>query len=136
MGKHVHFVHNDEIWKDHVHREMQSFIKKWPESWGFLKTEYTRMNRILVGKRGTPSPTPPTSDRSLLLQKPQKLLRLPPIQGANLLKGIKPGFPVTTAQEVGWKSTKKDCLLEKYGRHARGQTGIRKLFNWPREGLE
>ena len=43
-------------------------------------------------------------------------------------------YPKTTAGEVGWLCAdfKK---LEKFGRHARGQNGIRKLLNWPREAI-
>ena len=43
-------------------------------------------------------------------------------------------YPRTTAREVGWRSG-DIRKLEKYGRHARGQQGIRKLLNWPQEAI-
>ncbi len=45
-----------------------------------------------------------------------------------------PSYPRTTAREVGWRSVDIG-RLERYGRHARGQKGIRKLLNWPREAI-
>ena len=43
-------------------------------------------------------------------------------------------YPQTTAGEIGWRS--KDFYnLERFGRHARGQQGIRHLLQWPREAV-
>ncbi|XP_038075808.1 uncharacterized protein LOC119743471 [Patiria miniata] len=53
IGSHLNFVHNDEIWKDHVRHELQS-LRKWPEQWGLMTREYTRLNRRLIGDRVTP----------------------------------------------------------------------------------
>ena len=43
-------------------------------------------------------------------------------------------YPQTTAGEIGWRS-KDFCNLERFGRHARGQQGIRHLLQWPREAV-
>ena len=44
------------------------------------------------------------------------------------------GYPQTTAGEIGWKSA-DISNLERFGRHARGQQGIRHLLHWPREAI-
>lgn len=44
------------------------------------------------------------------------------------------GYPHTTAGEIGWKSADFGNL-ERFGRHARGQQGIRHLLHWPREAV-
>ena len=43
-------------------------------------------------------------------------------------------YPHTTAGEIGWKSADFNNL-ERFGRHARGQQGIRHLLHWPREAV-
>ena len=56
----------------------------------------------------------------------------------NALSGEGPskrrGYPVTTAGEIGWRSA-EFRKLERFGRHARGQQGIRHQLNWPREAV-
>ncbi|XP_074662128.1 ciliary microtubule inner protein 1-like [Tubulanus polymorphus] len=126
MGKHLNFVHNDEIWKDHVQTEMQSQIKKWPEKWGFLTEEYRKMNRILQGKPPTPRPSSGQKCTSTIP------LKLPPINQRNVTR-----FPQTTAQEIGWKSTCPPKNFNKWGQTRRAtRTGLLKMFKWPREGIE
>lgn len=47
-------------------------------------------------------------------------------------------FPVTTAQLIGWKSTRPDNKLEIYGHYApkaRGKIGILNIFDWPQQSL-
>lgn len=87
------------------------------------------MNRHLMGKPPTPSP-----DSSAPGTPAKDRLKLPPIKGCQ----PKSKFPVTTAQLIGWKSTRPECQLEIYGRYApkaRGQIGPLKLFNWPQQGI-
>ena len=48
--------------------------------------------------------------------------------------GNRRGYPVTTAGEIGWRSA-DFSKLERFGRHARGQQGIRHQLNWPREAI-
>ncbi|XP_014665611.1 PREDICTED: uncharacterized protein C20orf85 homolog [Priapulus caudatus] len=115
--KNLNFVHSDEIWKDHVRHELLS-SRHWPESWGYMTTEYNKLNEALCG--GTTSGS--------------QFVKLPPIEGAL----PKASFPKTTAGEIGWKSTRDDYRLEKYGRYApnaRGICGILKLLKWPYEGI-
>ncbi|XP_072043647.1 uncharacterized protein [Amphiura filiformis] len=54
----LNFVHNDEIWKDHVRHELHS-LRQWPKKWGYLTKEYNNLNKQLVGE-----PTTPDSSRS------------------------------------------------------------------------
>lgn len=49
-------------------------------------------------------------------------------------RGKRRGYPVTTAGEIGWRSA-NFSKLERFGRHARGQQGIRLQLNWPREAV-
>lgn len=49
-------------------------------------------------------------------------------------RGKRRGYPVTTAGEIGWRSA-EFVKLERFGRHARGQQGIRRQLNWPREAV-
>ena len=105
------------------------------------------MNCELDGKAST---TPKPSD---------KVVKLPPIQGltpppsadtgrpttagektpaAEATQVQKEKFPITTAQLIGWKSTKPEYQLEKYGRYAqnaRGRIGIFNALHWPQQGV-
>ena len=120
---HLNFVHNDEIWKDHVRHESTSQRQKWPERWGYLVQEYQKLNDDLTGK--------PTASK---LCSKSGGIKLPPIKR----RRPKPGFPVTTSRQIGWKSAKESSQLEIYGRYgpgprSRGQCGILKLLKWPQE---
>ncbi|XP_071946630.1 ciliary microtubule inner protein 1-like [Antedon mediterranea] len=161
--KHPNFVHNDEIWKDHVRHELHAW-RKWPDKWGFLTQEYNRLNRHLVGIPITPPVSQQRRGRPKSTIKHDKSLKLPVIDdipssdvrmtgkrsklSADLnLPNIKEGtstpkfvskFPVTTAGEIGSRSTKAQHQLELYGRYApnaRGQHGILNLLKWPQQGL-
>ncbi|CAH1791670.1 unnamed protein product [Owenia fusiformis] len=129
MVKHLHFVHNDEIWKDHIRRELQSQTRKWPEKWGFLTKEYRQMNRILeVGTESrdvTPSPSPPPPRSNGI--------RLPPIP--NVPKQRRASYPQTTAQEIGLRLVNGQGCLEKYGFNARGFRNPCTVFNAPPDGV-
>ncbi len=97
------------------------------------------MNRELNGLPSTPSDDRPESDvEGRPPSRKAGQLKLPPVKGAQRPEPSTPRFPVTTAQQIGWKSARPECQLEKYGRYtcnARGQIGILKLFNWPQQGL-
>ncbi|XP_072163283.1 uncharacterized protein [Diadema setosum] len=53
--KNPNYVHVDEIWKDHVRHEYQAW-SNWPDKWGFITREYTRLNKRLTGQRVSPDP--------------------------------------------------------------------------------
>ncbi|KAK3093290.1 hypothetical protein FSP39_013693 [Pinctada imbricata] len=122
---HLNFVHNDEIWKDHIRHESTSQRQKWPERWGYLVQEYQMLNENLAGKP--------------IIKKPCNTggtcLKLPPIQTPSKPRS---GFPMTTSRQIGWLSSKPDTQLEIYGRYGphprcRGQYGLLKHFKWPQE---
>ncbi|XP_061166236.1 ciliary microtubule inner protein 1-like [Saccostrea echinata] len=128
IKNHTNFVHNDQIWKDHIGHEITSQRKKWPERWGYLVQEYKILNRQLMGQDVRPKSSKGSGSSTTGL-------KLPPIHPSQHPKG----FPVTTSQQIGWKSARKECQLEIYGRYgpgpkSRGQNGILKLLKWPQEG--
>ena len=66
-------------------------------------------------------------------------LKLPPID-QNVLTQLSVGkpsqsFPKTTSKMVGWRSSEKQCQLERYGRYTRKQEGFLKSLNWPLESI-
>eukprot|EP00058_Branchiostoma_floridae_P025062 XP_002610552.1 hypothetical protein BRAFLDRAFT_65717 [Branchiostoma floridae] len=130
-GKNVNFVHNDEIWKDHVRHELSALLR-WPDKWGFLKTEYNKVYDRMAGVPVTRTPTP--------LPEISNYTKLPPIPAVKKTGSPKrKKSPRTTAGLIGWKSARPDCQLEIYGRYApnaRGQKGIIKMLGWPLQGLD
>ena len=92
------------------------------------------MNRALDGE---PLETPPEKSARPKTKTGEEL-KLPPIDNKMTAPPKSSKFPVTTAQQIGWKSTRPDCQLEIYGRYApkaRGHIGILKIFNWPPQVL-
>eukprot|EP00118_Oscarella_pearsei_P028550 m.2459 g.2459 ORF g.2459 m.2459 type:complete len:137 (+) comp8665_c0_seq1:2302-2712(+) len=129
--KNCNFVHNDEIWKDHVHHEL--FCGGiWPEKWGFLSNEYIKLSDKISGLRETNRSGDATKSLSSGVKLP---LILPSSRSTGLKKKSRP-FPVKTSAEIGWKSTDPDFLLEKFGKYTRGKLSIEKLLCWPPEGIE
>ncbi|XP_070574367.1 ciliary microtubule inner protein 1-like [Ptychodera flava] len=119
------FVAQDQIWKDHIKYE-EVAAKTWPEQWGFLKTSYKDLVK---------DDFPKVEREKLILPPP---LTLPPITPISryIQVGRSPPVPETTAGFVGWRSTKSDCRLEKYGRYAKPKGGLVKQLNWPTEGID
>ncbi|XP_064622323.1 ciliary microtubule inner protein 1-like [Lineus longissimus] len=134
MGKLPNFVHNDQIWKDHVKTENYSVRVRWPERWGHLTEEYRRMHEIQCGSYSSPSPD--TAECEDSHQRSSQVVKLPPIEPAKCLKRV----PVTTAQMIGWRSARPDCQLERLGKYSntvsRQKGSLLKKMNWPREGVE
>ena len=124
----MNFVHVDEIWKDHVNRESQSFIKKWPDKWGFLVKEYVDLNSSHLYGGVSPS-----HSRQRLSGISRQAVRLPPLATTSAASR---NFPQTTSRCIGWKSTSKDFQLEKYGNNRCVKKGLLKQLNWPQQGLE
>ncbi|XP_060081622.1 uncharacterized protein C20orf85 homolog [Ylistrum balloti] len=123
IAQHLNFVHNDQIWKDHVRHETMSQRFRWPAKWGYLVHEYESLSCQLRGQ-----PTPVCRPRTPY--SPYRNNKLPPI---NKPKGRQLDFPVTTTQQIGWKVTKPEDQLEIYGPDSRGQCGILRLLRWPQE---
>ena len=61
-------------------------------------------------------------------------LKLPPL-APNVLQQQKASkipfpYPLTTSQEIGWRSARPECKLERFGKWARPKKSILKHFNW------
>ncbi|ESO82942.1 hypothetical protein LOTGIDRAFT_169762 [Lottia gigantea] len=124
----VNFVHNDEIWKDHVHHETFSQLRVWPDRWGYLVREYESLNLILEGKEPLP-PMPPTKfeDRGKI--------KFPPIVQSHIPTRPK-DFPRSTAQLIGWRVKSDNVVYDmnkKCNTKTKGKSGMLRVFNWPRE---
>ncbi|XP_052057847.1 uncharacterized protein C20orf85-like [Mytilus californianus] len=120
----LNFVHNDEIWKDHVRHEFLSQRCKWPDKWGYLVDEYNSLTVDLLG--------PNLKTRPSYMNKTTADLKLPPI--LHHLKRTT-SIPETTSRLIGWKAGNQKCKLEIYGKYpkSRGQNGILNLLKWPQE---
>ncbi|XP_011670336.2 uncharacterized protein LOC105441157 [Strongylocentrotus purpuratus] len=55
LKKNPNYVHIAERWKDHVRHEHRAW-RNWPERWGFITNEYTRMYKRLRGEQVSPDP--------------------------------------------------------------------------------
>ena len=108
VSKGCNFVHNDEIWKDHVKRELD-LQKKWPDTWGFLAqgTEEDLTKEDLLARSETES------------------------------ADAKGNYPQTDAQKIGYKVTELPTYQaeNKYGKFAKGKYGIDKVLDWPSESF-
>jgi len=125
------FVADDQIWKDHIHHEL-SAAKRWPENWSFL----SEMSKEIAGEKHSDSNAEPAAMR---IKNRKERLKLPPID-QNVLTQLSVGkpsqsFPKTTSKMVGWRSSEKQCQLERYGRYTRKQEGFLKSLNWPLESI-
>merc|ERR1712038_1693773 len=98
----------------------------------WLKAKLLQCPAIKMHYELTGSTHPSLEDKNLALSKKHEELKLPAInatQKKNPLSAVRESsspFPVTTAQLIGWKSTRDNCKLEKYGRcpiNSRGQIG-------------
>jgi hypothetical protein len=106
-------VQQEQIWKDYVHHEDVA-AKRWLTTWGFLCDEYSKM----------------TSDIKATRQGKAPALKLPPVSTGSARVSNVPFVPQTTTQEIGWRSTRRDCNLEIYGRWGRPKRSILNHFNW------
>ena len=126
-------VHCDEIWKDHVHHE-HTAMKRWPETWGFLQNEYRSLNQTINNTRSNWLQQSLQASPSSSGDEPEEF-HLPPLVSPKQQQQSSNPFPRTTAREVGWRSARKDCGLELYGRWARGKGSILKQLKWPHDAV-
>ncbi|XP_074645447.1 ciliary microtubule inner protein 1-like [Tubulanus polymorphus] len=121
------FVAQDEIWKAHVHHE-ENASKRWDNVWHFLKTSKEELlkDELKTLRKERPPREIPTP------------LKLPPITPTHEYIEVLPSprpFPRTTAQQIGWRSSQRDLLLDRYGGYARGKGGLIKQLKWPAEAV-
>ena len=93
---------------------------------------YLQLNRVLCGL--------PETEPDIPLTAKSEHFRLPPIrdsqQQATPTRPLDK-WPVKTSQAIGWKSTRKEYQLERYGKcapKARGYVSLMTRFNWPWQG--
>lgn len=124
-------VADDQIWKDHIHHE-HSAAKCWPKNWGFL----SEMSKEIAGEKpGSISKEP----AAMRIKNRREALKLPPID-QNVLTQLSVGkptqsYPKTASRVVGWRSSERQCQLERYGRYTKRQQGFLQSMNWPLESI-
>ena len=69
----------------------------------------------------------------------REALKLPPID-QNVLTQLSVGkptqsYPKTASRVVGWRSSERQCQLERYGRYTKRQQGFLQSMNWPLESI-
>ncbi|XP_074630242.1 ciliary microtubule inner protein 1-like [Acropora palmata] len=125
--KACNFVHIDEIWKDHIRRELLS-QRRWPEKWGFLAYEYQQLQQETLKIGLDP-------EFGMFEEKKEELTSTEGVEEklhtTNDTK--KKIFPGTSSQMIGWR--REALQRNEVERHARGKQDIVKLFKWPREGV-
>ncbi|KAL5009172.1 hypothetical protein ScPMuIL_014753 [Solemya velum] len=126
--RHLNFVHNDEIWKDHVRHESVSQRMRWPDRWGYLVDEYKHMNLSLQGELACIPPVPASSisRKPTPVAKDRHPINLPLIPPTPP-RTRQSAFPKTTTAEIGFLAADPNAQLEKYGRYgpkSRGQVGF------------
>ncbi|XP_046584996.1 uncharacterized protein C20orf85 homolog isoform X1 [Haliotis rubra] len=120
------YVAQDQIWKGHVTQE-EAAAKIWPSNWNFLtgshrdlvKDEFPQARK---GKREIPT-----------------LIQIRPVTPIEEYIKVQPSprpFPSTTSQQIGWRSTRTEHKLEKYGKYAKPKGGLVKQLNWPQEAVD
>ncbi|EDO34523.1 predicted protein [Nematostella vectensis] len=126
----LNFVHQDQIWKDHIGHE-HGAAKHWPENWGFLIEQYKQLanedNNIENG------------EAAVRVKQRRENLKLPPIDSSvasQLSVGrSKARYPSTTASEIGWRSSQRQCNLERYGRYTKQKSSFLGQMKWPPEAI-
>jgi hypothetical protein len=86
----------------------------WPQNWGFLSHEYTKLN-FNRPQTGTDS------------------LKLPPLKPAQESKSLP--FPKTTAREIGWRSAYRSLHLDIYGPYSTPRGNLVKNLKWPPDAI-
>ncbi|KAK3742739.1 hypothetical protein QZH41_018954 [Actinostola sp. cb2023] len=124
------FVANDQIWKDHVVHE-HAASTYWPNNWGFLIDEY----QVLAKE----DRTKPTGAAAVRVKQRRENLKLPPID-SSVASQLSVGkstasYPYTTSQEIGWRSSQRQCNLERYGRYTKPMSSFLKQMKWPPEAI-
>jgi len=127
------FVAQDQIWKDHVGHEVVG-AKNWPSNWEFLTQDYEELVKDQFPHREQDK-----DKRDAAKKAVKNLIEVPPVTPIDKYIKVVPAskpVPRTTSGMVGWRSTEKQCALEKYGGYAKPKGGLVKQLNWPMEGVD
>ncbi|CAL8090360.1 unnamed protein product [Calicophoron daubneyi] len=121
-------VAKDKIWRDHCLNEAAR-VKLWRENWGFLtQTKEELLKDEIDALRDRTRKRPEMPD-SLKISEPT-----PTSEYFSVKPSPKP-FPQTTSQEIGWRSGRREFLLDKYDLHRKAQGCLLRRFNWPVQAI-
>ncbi|XP_028398498.1 uncharacterized protein LOC114522079 [Dendronephthya gigantea] len=131
QGKVYNFVHADEIWKDHVIRELQS-QKKWTEQWGYLFEEYQKLQENLLN---IGSELEEELEMKQALELAQNLEQN--LECSDLKLEEVEGIPLVARQGLADCTVRKDISshIARLQENAKGKNDILKMLQWPREGV-
>ncbi|XP_078731798.1 ciliary microtubule inner protein 1 [Lampetra fluviatilis] len=127
------FVAQDEIWKRHVHAEVEA-AKRWPKTWGFLTAspqELLKDEILRVESKsrdeipGDGHATPAIPSKSSEQQQQREVVEAAPVC-----------LPRTSQGVIGWQLDGPGPPLDHYGPRARGKRDLCKMLKWPREGFD
>ncbi|XP_011403227.1 PREDICTED: uncharacterized protein C20orf85-like [Amphimedon queenslandica] len=150
-------VRQEQIWKDYVHHEEKA-TKAWKSTWGFLCDDYKKMREEIFKvrqrreeKEGDDEEVEQDDEEPVEEEEEEveeemddqervdsdddgELLKLPPLSPAVLqtqkVSKVPFPLPLTTSREIGWRSSRPECNLERFGKWARPKKSILKHFNW------
>ncbi|KAJ7998825.1 hypothetical protein DPEC_G00208990 [Dallia pectoralis] len=117
--KEYSFVNQDEIWKIHVKKELES-AKVWPNKWGFLAESYKETQEASHKLR----------DAVKLELPPHLKIRPPTLPEKYIQVGPSPPVPQTTQGLIGWHSTVPGLQLDCYGKVQYGRKSFLKEMGW------
>lgn len=76
---------------------------------------------------------------SVRVKQRRENLKLPPIDSSvasQLSVGKSNALcPLKTSQEIGWRSSQRQCNLERYGRYTKPKTSFLGQMKWPHEAI-
>jgi len=125
----INFVDHDEIWKQHVRKEIKA-AKEWPDDYGFIVDNQKETEKKFIDLRENKA-------NKQKVKLPADIVPRPNTPMETYLTTAESGkFPIQASKNVGWRSGKDDCALEIYGGYARRNGSLYMQLGWPIEGLE
>ena len=146
------YVHDAEIWKDHVKTEHIA-SKNWSGRWGYTTDIYNKLHKNLTGQEKFEEKN---IYKEMKLQrqciqdarkKQRKETRLPPISASlppsitvradqikkERSKTTQMRFPKTTQDEIGWLAKNRSTVNYGSTTRTRGKWTLYKQLGWPIE---
>lgn len=111
---------------DYVYHEIHA-VKKWDKTWGFLRNEYKKMTADIMNMKEKHGYEP--------TEHKKEQIKLPSIHGTQQKVSSVPFIPLKTSQDIGWRSSKREYALERFGNFGRPKGSILKHFSWPADAM-